>query len=539
MSQNRNFLFVSDLHLSEGRYPDSGKLSRNEDFFQDVPFARLVAFHAGKAVDSQSPPHYRDVPWMLVINGDVFDFLQVVSLPKEGAELAEVKGVTTYEALKELSTSEAKYGLGTRSPEIVWKLRQVAKGHPVFFQALAWFVAHEGNRLVLMKGNHDIELYWPEVQAAFRDELVAAYGAWRTAVSQTHDNWPLPWHDGLPEALDRAALDTAVTFPAEYYLEPGLFYAEHGCQYDPINCFTNFSDPRLMNKPDLIELPSGSFFVRYFFNKVEEIHPFADNIKPIIKYINWVINNAPSAAVRVLVDLLPKYVVALFKLKKKQFQDWRRRMQGQERTPQANLESAAGRFENDLRQVQARIRKQMGRMSKLSSLGTIASLVFKLGGWLLLFTAVRAFVNSDYGATVLYLVLSGLAGFAGSYLVRLLDEVLASSYLLTAAKEVNKLLNAAGDLSSVPFLIYGHDHVASLHKLGESGERPFPQWYINTGTWIPVFKEDERLLREDVQLTFLRLVPGKPGFLQQPPELLQWDADADRPREIRMFETGE
>ena len=41
MAQQFNYLFVSDFHLSEGRNPDDGLIHRNEDFFQDVPFAQF------------------------------------------------------------------------------------------------------------------------------------------------------------------------------------------------------------------------------------------------------------------------------------------------------------------------------------------------------------------------------------------------------------------------------------------------------------------------------------------------------------------
>ena len=135
MANAHNYLFVSDLHLSEGRNPQSGLIHRNEDFFQDVPFAQFVAHHV-QLSRRETAVEYHNIPWKLVINGDIFDFLQVTSKPAPGAELFRIKGVRTYD---ELSQNEQDFGLGTSSPEIVWKIGHIAQGHPRFFQALAWF----------------------------------------------------------------------------------------------------------------------------------------------------------------------------------------------------------------------------------------------------------------------------------------------------------------------------------------------------------------------------------------------------------------
>lgn len=532
MATDRNYLFVSDLHLSEGRDPITGLLSRNEDFFQDDVFARFLAYHVNLGVSADTAVYYHK-PWTLVINGDIFDFLQVVTLPAEGDELFSVKGVRSYD---ELSGNERNYGLGTRSPEIVWKMRKVAAGHPRFMQALAWFVAHEGNELVLMKGNHDIEIYWPAVQQTIRDLLVTAYADWQNETAVPGTITPLPRHADMPAQLDLDHLQTAVTFPPHYLHVPDLFFAEHGCQYDPVNSFTDFAQPTLPNAEELIELPSGSFFVRYFFNKVEVIHPFADNIKPILKYASWVVRNAPNAVIRFLVDLLPRYLRALAKLRLKLFKDWWRSLRGNVRDPYtASPESVSGRFLNDLLNIQANTRAEMKKNSRIAGAGTFGGLLFSIGTGVLLLIAIRQFVNANYGQMAFYFGLAFLAGFFGSMMTRLIDTLLASNFLFNAANRVCSILNEAGEMSSVRFFIYGHDHQANVQQLTPKTKLAFRQWYVNTGAWIPVFSEEDRLLREDEQLTFLRLLPDHPHFTELPPELLQWDHDAEKPRQVRLF----
>lgn len=139
-NSTHNFLFVSDLHLSEGRDPHTGLLHRNEDFFQDTAFAQFVAYHVNLYLQRDSAVYYQK-PWQLIINGDVFDFLQVVSVPTEGDKYAQMR--------KPLRSKDREFGLGTGAEDTVWKLKKIFEGHPLFFQALAWFVAHEGFEIVV------------------------------------------------------------------------------------------------------------------------------------------------------------------------------------------------------------------------------------------------------------------------------------------------------------------------------------------------------------------------------------------------------
>ncbi|HUM68297.1 MAG TPA: hypothetical protein PLK31_05575, partial [Chloroflexota bacterium] len=64
----------------------------------------------------------------------------------------------------------------------------------------------------------------------------------------------------------------------------------------------------------------------------------------------------------------------------------------------------------------------------------------------------------------------------------------------------------------------------------------YRQWYINTGSWIPVFSQEEQLTRPAANLTFLRLVPSRLANGSDIPELLRWSEDANAPRPARLFE---
>jgi UDP-2,3-diacylglucosamine pyrophosphatase LpxH len=537
MAQPYNYLFVSDFHLSEGRSLENGLIHRNEDFFQDAAFAQFLAHHV-QLSRRETAVEYFNIPWKLIINGDIFDFLQVISKPKPGAELFGVKGVRT---LAELSQNEQDFGLGTSSPEIVWKVSHIAKGHPLFFQALAWFVAQPNNELLLMKGNHDIEMYWPDVQLRIRQLLQQAYADWQNTAVPNNTHATLPLLPDMPDALTLAELQQSVTFPPSFLYEPGLFYAEHGCQYEPANSFRNFEDPRLPATPDFpdapnfIELPSGSLFVRYFFNDVEHIHPFADNMKPISRYIFWLLRNAPGELTIFIRELLPRYLKARRQVNKKV----------KKRAKTAPMPETADPFIKALHQIHRQSRETISSSTWKTIGRLVGSLTLVLITIALLFVAIRVISLGIYWLAIIAVLLALIFGYTASGMVQSLDSLLEGRFLFTGAVRVAKLLNGRtySGYSSVRYFIFGHDHAANAHPLPIKDENKpaYRQWYVNIGAWVPVFSESQRLLRSDEQLTFLRLVPGRvqhndEAQNQDMPELLQWSAQAHAPLEVRLFD---
>src|SRR3989338_5490429 len=133
--KKEDVIIISDLHLNEGVN------SPNEDFFYDEEFSRFL-----KSLKKKTK---------LIINGDFVDFLQVVELPTKTAGLRR---------------SEIIYGLNTEEEKSVWKLRYVIHNHRIFFNALIDFVI-KGNKIVIIKGNHDVEFFWPRVKQSFYQEL--------------------------------------------------------------------------------------------------------------------------------------------------------------------------------------------------------------------------------------------------------------------------------------------------------------------------------------------------------------------------------
>lgn len=91
-------------------------------------------------------------------------------------------------------------------------VRRIIADHPGWFGAAARLVA-AGHRLLILSGNHDVELHWPGVRRAVREEIGRLSAA-----------------AGRP--LDDAALASRVRFRSWFHVTEDGIYLEHGSQYD-------------------------------------------------------------------------------------------------------------------------------------------------------------------------------------------------------------------------------------------------------------------------------------------------------------------
>ncbi len=491
--EEHNLLVVSDLHISEGLDPESGKFSPLEDFLFDDAFARFLRYHE----EIRSQPRFGDRPWLLIINGDLFDFLQVVSLPQEGRLLQAVKGL---ERRKELSINERDYGLGTTAEESEWKLKQIARGHQHFFAALGWFVAR-GNHVAVVKGNHDVELHWPQVQERLVIEVERAYTRERLMIG-----------DGLPVTLEEC--QAHIHFYPWFYYEPGRVYVEHGGQYEAANHFRDYLNPVMPDDRERIELPGGSLFVRYLFNKVEDVHPFADNVKPITRYLGWAFKTDPVRAIEILVtrgwvflrafwNVAHKTVASALHSARKQGQVGQ---PGPVPLPPEVAEKIAALAQ---RWVDASWQEWISSAVQglLSLLMTLIIVTFVVLAGLTLAGGLSWMLVVYLGAAV-------LAYFLRRGLKRGLVYLFEGDYLLRAARGLERILKPA---HMVRYIVIGHSHRAALERLEQA-------WYVNTGAWVPVYEEEGPIEGRE-ELTFFRLARGYEGT----PELLHWDDAAGAP----------
>lgn len=526
-----NLLVVSDLHLSEGRQPSAKKFSRNEDFFFDEAFARLLDHY-------QRDPRWSGARWHLVIDGDFVDLLQVVT--SQGAP----------SALRQ--PGQARFGLASGEAESAYKLGRVAEGHWLFFEALAAFL-EAGHQVTVIRGNHDVEFCYPLVQQAFVAALQAAGQRVRASAAPA---------GATPGPSPAVAVAANLHFSDWFYFEPGLLWIEHGNRYDGLNSFERWLAPLLPRLPgwpasrqDEIDLPFGSLFVRYLFNSIEQVEPFADNVKPASKFISWIFRRHPITALRFAFGdgrhLLDRVRRAWRTLPADAYQvrDQQHRARLAQLAAGAGLQPGLLQAVDDLAEPSL-LRRPSGfwtmvlrrlvlwhlELPLLAALLLALVLLVLLAAAQLVVPGLPVAVREALAASTpcwlreaagwaLLVTVAGAAALAAFWKGRG-PEGSGPSSLKDRAARVAELLG-------VRFVVMGHTHDPELHDIGTAAAPG--REYFNTGTWTPVFSEEERLIREDVELAFLEGVRSA-GTLRL--KLQEWDDAAGEPRLLKLFRDG-
>jgi UDP-2,3-diacylglucosamine pyrophosphatase LpxH len=428
---------VSDLHLSEG-WDEDGFLQKKEDFFFDNSFKRFLSYLGEKAKEGGF--HYR-----LVINGDFVDFLQFTTPPEEEAVAGET-----------ITKRERSVGLGTGETKTLWKLDQLVKGHKVFFTAIADFLT-KGHQLFILPGNHDIEWVMPRVQESFKQHV-----------------------SGLVEA--GVDLGDRITFLPWFYYDLLLsVFVEHGSQYDDINSFDYFLWP--YRKDGTLDLPAGSFFVRYLFNRIEELYPFADNMKPLTKFIGWALMRFQTYRG------WPPQIVKFFQF------FWN------------TLKKAGPAGKDWVKELQEKQTQEIGKLARVSGMDE-AKLEALKGHW------VQSALHHH----------RWLGLFKSFYRNAKLDKW----YYQDRAREVQQVVGSR-------YVIFGHTHEADLCTLSTSPDGKKNE-YVNSGSWTKSFASnyEEALLKEENEFVYVHI-----GYDEKKKEikmdLLRWDDSLQEGERVKLF----
>lgn len=254
-------IVLSDLHLGGG----FRETNYREDFTVDKILARFL-----HVIRHESEQDQREVE--LIIAGDFFEFLHVPAV--DNYDPAERYPTQTY-----LNSSESAS---------IQRLNIIIDSHPGVFEALSDFiqVGEPQRRITIIKGNHDVNLYWPGVKSRLR-EVLGASGS-------------------------RSSL---LLFAAEFVSREKI-YVEHGHQRaEKMNSYHDFVDPRLSSDLSQLYYPAGSHFVINLFNGLGRERWFIDNIKPITTLIWHALQWDFDLAVRMLTDFIrhtPALVVSDF-----------------------------------------------------------------------------------------------------------------------------------------------------------------------------------------------------------------------------------
>jgi UDP-2,3-diacylglucosamine pyrophosphatase LpxH len=335
-------------------------------------------------------------------------------------------------------------------------------GHPIFFRAFFNFLS-QGNEIVIIPGNHDIEFAIPEVQHCFRNALL---------------------HLILDEDKNKSNISDVINrnlfFLPWFYYEPGLLYVEHGHQYDSLNSFEYFLHP--LTPDNLIDLPAGSFFVRYLFNKVESDYPFADNMKPVSRFIWWLL-------VRILKG-------GLFLTKRVRSQ----------------LYHYLDFFWQTINKAGPLPPKWIPELEKLQR------------------QAIHRIANDTGIAEEKLLSIKNMWAKSDIHHLDKLNLVLRFFRDDPNNDFYFKFFEKIRDILEVQYIVFGHTHEADLQLLGSPDQAAKG---INSGTWTKVFAEnyEERLLQDENELVFVKIDRLGPQM-----ELMRWRDDLDEGQRVRLFE---
>ncbi|MGE5681675.1 MAG: hypothetical protein ACM34K_12430 [Bacillota bacterium] len=283
-SEGKEIFILSDLHLTPGNSfeklgdPDTER-------FTDQSFLSFINY-----IHKQIQPD----TGILVINGDFIDFLRIISIPGSTGEFVKwqqaLNSIGIHKDLsflkKSISRRELRYGLNTDDYKSVWKLLEVINGHSELFDSLSDWLSW-GNKLVIVKGNHDLEFYWPAVRNLLRLSL-----AERISRRTGEDTEDVLVDKILPNLI---FVDESITFDNKYYIE-------HGHRYDKY-CHL-IGGPLLKNKKEL-NIPFGSFFNRYLLNHIELAYPPFKNVREEKNILPLLIEKRFFVGIRALLQHIP------------------------------------------------------------------------------------------------------------------------------------------------------------------------------------------------------------------------------------------
>lgn len=408
-----NYLVISDLHLS-GAGPDV------QDGLRPVDRAliQFVDWHAAHPREGR--------PWRLIIAGDGIDFLHHSLLDPEGAgahqEHTEQRAVAALEAI-------------------------VRENRPVF-AALVRFVA-AGHELVLLQGNHDVELHWSGVQARLRQLLVQLFA------------------EAQPGAEDAGAFEARVFIHRWFYYRHGLLYVEHGHQYDELCAFEDVLYP--VDADARIAAPLSHVTLRRFRGLLHRLDAHNLDRWGLKDFLRWVLRLDRGSILRsgLTYASSPGWLARLD----------RRRRRGdvarahQIRSHRLDEVLAHSRLELEVVQVLDRLKR------------SAAGRNLWLGLRMLFFDQLALF---GLGAAAV-VALSVLPVPPPTRLLVLLavglgTTLLSRRGLRTRAVDPRPKLaagaRAVAEVLRVPFIVFGHSHLPEVRPLDDAGAT-----YINTGSW--------------------------------------------------------
>jgi UDP-2,3-diacylglucosamine pyrophosphatase LpxH len=489
-----DLVVLSDLHLGRGRNHHTGRFHELEAFFYDEDFRSFCQWLIDDA-------RKRNASLRLIINGDAFDLLRIDRPPQT----------------PEATFVERLFGPFMTPGRAARDISEVLEGHPSFVDGVARILA-AGHEVVLLPGNHDIEIQWPPVRRQIQRALLHRVRELSTGEREVSD------------------AETRLHFPTWFWYEPGRVWIEHGCQYDPENAFAYWLRTGLAEAPREVheaeyDMPLGNFFQRYLFNGFGAITFIVPSTRAHMRYAKWLFANSPHLISRVVLSHMRFWPQVIRRISHSQRAAREVYREGHERELRGlAAEPKAGALGDKLIEIDAL--KERGA-SVVEAISTLTRQTL----WVLLI--VVALAGLTFG--LWFAGFHAIAQLRGGFMVKaMLFMLLDFAFLLIAIvgigwglfrspRESSSPMRRAAqkivDIVDVPIVSFGHTHDEVIWRLRRRDGGP--AWYYNTGTWLAVFTHDVLMPRERVQFTFLRvhgheaeLVYWSPGRQNAAPVIL-------------------
>ena len=424
---------LSDLHLCEAETPHPQrpfwKKYKTREFFFDDNFKHFL-----EAIHQQAQGQQIE----LVLNGDVFDFDSVTSIPDNPSF--------------KVTWLEKKRGLNPEEDKAEYKIQRILNDHPVWVEALSGFIK-QGHTVVIVVGNHDLELHFKRVQKLILESF-----------------------ELTEEQLEN------VRFCEFFYVSQGDTLIEHGNQYDPFCLAYTPVRPFIIRDERIqVRIPFGNLATRYLINGMGYFNPYSESnyIMTAAEYVRfffkYMIRTQPliiwtwlwSSITVLWVSLLNRITFSV----------------NDPLTYEAEIETIAEKANATPRMVREMLQLAVAPatsspMLVIKELWLDRAFLFLVSFLFLLqifFIVDRIFSFSFYWILLVYLLFLPFFVFYSKTITSDVQKV---------KEPKEKILTLSSLITGVNRVVYGHTHKALHEIIG-------PVEHLNSGTWSPNFKDVE------------------------------------------------
>jgi UDP-2,3-diacylglucosamine pyrophosphatase LpxH len=461
-----NYLLMSDVHLGSDIIPHLRPWALTSWLKHAAEIdARLSAW-----LDHYRVTRDRERPWRLIIAGDFLDLV--------GVSISTPASLPT-----KPNSEEERHGLGSAVDHVVCKIEAIAHRHAAVFRALGRFVA-AGNALVIVRGNHDIELHWRAAQRALVDAILA--------------------HE---PARERARLRAQIEIRPWFFAVDGLLYVEHGHEFDAMCSYGDPLAPTCQRDRRRIRWTPFSVLLRYVARPTRGLSSAGYGYVGMSAYVGLLL----KLGVRGSFEIAGRYSRASYRLLGECL---------------LNARVAASRRTARARKSLARFAHRTGvseeRLTHLCAL-YVPPAVQRFGLMMrsLYLDRIACGVSSALSlclSPILWLQ-AGLAGglvSTGIGALFLLYACIGSGTNQSPQATMQRSAARIASLFSARWVVMGHTHEPVVTPVSDSAS------YVNLGSWGEDDPPDERSHAQTSSGTFLLVRRADDDFHA---ELMRWDAE--------------